>query len=548
MRQSDRDQRAREPARRDRRAAGSAGRRVHRARSAGARLRCRGDGGAHLKLLIAKLRREQYGQSSERGRKLLDQLELPLEEVAASAAEDEAATAQSEGTAVGPFTRRKPVRAPFPVCLPRGRVAIPGASACPCCGGKPSKLGETITGTLEVVPRQGKVIQTVCERFACRSCEKITRPPAPFHVIPRGHVGPSLLAMILDAKHGEDRPLNRQSEAYAREGVNLDVSTLADHVGAGAAVLSPLTELIRRHVFAAERVHGDETTVPVLARGKTITGRLWTYLRDDRPFAGPDPPAAVFFLLAQSRRRASCPAPGRLCRHPAGRRLCRVRRALRRQTQTGPDHRGGLLEPWPAPLLRAGRSAQSAAGGRGGPAYRRDLRHRAQDQWPAGRRLAVRQRDSKPVVADLEKWMRARLSRHAATAQAIDYRLTRWPAFTRFLDDGRICLGNNAAERALRGIAPGRRSWRFAGSDSRRRTSGGDVHADRHDQAQRHRPASLARRRARPHRRSSRLPALRASPLALEKAPRSSRCCCLMPNMPRSSADATLQTGSAGLS
>ncbi len=234
---------------------------------------------AHLKLLIAKLRREQYGQSSERGRKLLDQLELQLEEAAASAAEDElAAAAPAAGTTVGPFTRRKPVRAPFPAHLPRERVVIPGPTACPCCGGKLAKLGETITETLEVVPRQWKVIQTVREKFTCRSCEKITQPPAPFHTIPRGHVGPSLLAMILYAKYGEHQPLNRQSESYAREGVDLDVLTLADHVGTCTAVLSPLRELIRQHVFGAERVHGDDTTVPVLARGKTITGRLWTYV------------------------------------------------------------------------------------------------------------------------------------------------------------------------------------------------------------------------------------------------------------------------------
>ena len=228
-------------------------------------------------------------------------MELQLEEAAASAAEDEAAAAPADGTTVHPFTRKKPVRAPFPAHLPRERVVIPGPSACPCCGGRLAKLGETITETLEVVPRQWKVIQTVREKFTCRSCEKITQPPAPFHVIPRGHVGPSLLAMILYAKYGEHQPLNRQSETYAREGVDLDVSTLADHVGAGAAVLSPLTELIRRHVFAAERVHGDDTTVPLLAKGKTITARLWTYVRDDRPFAGPDPPAAVFFY---SRNRA----------------------------------------------------------------------------------------------------------------------------------------------------------------------------------------------------------------------------------------------------
>jgi transposase len=147
---------------------------------------------AQLKLLIARLRREQYGQSSERGRKLLDQLELQLEEVAASAAEDEIIAAPVGGTIVHPFTRRRPVRAPFPARLPRERVVIPGPTACPCCGGKLAKLGETITETLEVVPRRWKVIQTVREKFTCRSCETITQPPAPFHIIPRGHVGPSL--------------------------------------------------------------------------------------------------------------------------------------------------------------------------------------------------------------------------------------------------------------------------------------------------------------------------------------------------------------------
>ena len=231
---------------------------------------------ASYKLQIAKLRRAQYGQSSEYGRKLLDQLELHLEEAAASTAEDEAAATPIGSTTVHPFTRRKPVRAPFPARLPRERVVIPGPAACPCCGGNLAKLGETMTETLEGVPRQWKVIQTVREKFTCRSCETITQPPAPFHVIPRGHVGPSLLAMILYAKYGEHQPLNRQSEAYAREGIDLDVSTLADHGGAGAAVLRPLTELIRRQVFAAARVHGDDTTVPVLAPGKTITGRLWT--------------------------------------------------------------------------------------------------------------------------------------------------------------------------------------------------------------------------------------------------------------------------------
>jgi transposase len=424
---------------------------------------------AYYKLQIAKLRREQYGQSSERGRKLLDQLELQLEEAAASAAEDAIAAAPTEGTAVRPFTRRKPVRAPFPAHLPRERVVIPGPTACPCCGGRLVKFGETITETLEVVPRQWKVVQTVREKFTCRSCEKITQPPAPFHVIPRGHVGPSLLAMILYAKYGEHQPLNRQSEAYAREGIDLDVSTLADHVGTGMAILSPLTELIRGHVFDAERVHGDDTTVPVLAKGKTVTGRLWTYVRDDRPFAGPDPPAAVFFY---SRNRGG--------EHPA-RHLAGYAGILQADAYAGfGELYDGKRKPGPiteaACWSHGRRHFFELADLRRAPLAVEAVRRidelftieRRINGLSAGDRLAARQRESKPVVTDLEKWMRserARLSRHAATAKAIDYMLTRWPAFTRFLDDGRICLSNNAAERALRGIALGRRAWLFAGSD-----------------------------------------------------------------------------------
>jgi transposase len=424
---------------------------------------------AHYKLLIAKLRREQYGQSSERGRKLLDQLELQLEELEASAAEDEAAAAPAEGTTVRPFTRKKPVRAPFPAHLPRERVVIPGPTACPCCGGRLAKLGETITETLEVVPRQWKVIQTVREKFTCRSCEKITQPPAPFHVIPRGHVGPSLLAMILYAKFGEHQPLNRQSESYAREGIDLGVSTMADHVGACTAALNPIFDLIGRHVLAGQRIHGDDTTVPVLAPGKTITGRLWTYVRDDRPFAGPDPPAAVFHY---SRNRNG--------EHPA-RHLAGYTGILQADAYAGfGDLYDGKRRPGPiteaACWAHGRRNFFVIADTSKAPvaveavrridaifAIERDINGRS-----AGDRRAARQERIVPLVADLEKWMRAeraRLSRHADTAKAMNYMLKRWSAFTRFLDDGRICLTNNAAERALRGIALGRRAWLFAGSD-----------------------------------------------------------------------------------
>ncbi len=232
-------------------------------------------------------------------------------EARASGAEDAAARPAADTTTARPFTRARPVRAPLPAHLPRERVVLPSPTACPCCGGKLAKLGETITETLESIPRRYKVIQTVREKFSCRSCEAITQPPAPFHPIARGRAGPDLLATIMHGKFGEHQPLHRQSERFACEGIDLSVSTLADWIGACTATLSPLVTLIKAHALAAERLHGDDTTVPVLAKVKTITGRLWTYVRDDRPFGGPAPPAAIFFY---SRDRGG----EHPCRHLAG--------------------------------------------------------------------------------------------------------------------------------------------------------------------------------------------------------------------------------------
>src|SRR5271168_5610115 len=205
---------------------------------------------AHLKLLIAKMKRDRFGASAERGRKLLDQLEMQLEELETEAAEKDAAAAptQPDTTNVRPFTRAKPVRGPLPAHLPRERVVLPSPTACPCCGGKLAKLGESITETLESIPRTYKVIQTVREKFSCRSCETITQPPAPFHVIARGRAGPDLLATIMHGKFGEHQPLNRQSERFALEGIDLSVSTLADWVGACTTALTPLVALIRAYV------------------------------------------------------------------------------------------------------------------------------------------------------------------------------------------------------------------------------------------------------------------------------------------------------------
>jgi transposase len=259
-----------------------------------------------LKYTIRKLRHERFGQSSERGA-LLDQLELQLADLEEDAAQAEAAArmaAASEKITVPSFERRWPARRPLPEHLPRERIVYPVPLTCPCCGGGTlRKIGEDVTETLELIPRQWKVIQHVREKFSCRACEAITQPPAPLHPIARGRAGPKLLAHVLFSKYGLHLPLNRQSATYAREGIDLDVSTLADWVGAAAATLMPLVETIRAHVFAAERIHADDTTVPVLAKGKTRTGRLWTYVRDDRPLPAPirrQPCSSIRAIVAAS--------------------------------------------------------------------------------------------------------------------------------------------------------------------------------------------------------------------------------------------------------
>jgi transposase len=438
---------------------------------------------AHLKLEIEKLRRVLFGQRSERKSRLLDQLELQLEELEAAASEDaaRAAAAAAKTTAVKAFTRKAPSRKPFPEHLPRERVVMEAPEACSCCGShRLRKVGEDVTETLEVIPRRWKVIQMVREKFSCRDCETFSQTPAPFHVTPRGWAGPNLLAMILFEKYGQHQPLNRQSARYAREGVELSTSTLADQVGACAFALKPLHELIEAHVMAAERLHGDDTTVPVLAKGKTDTGRAWVYVRDDRPFGGCDPPAALFYY---SRNRRG--------EHPQGH-LAGVAGILQADAYSGYN---GLFEAGrePGPIHQAlcwahGRRkffeladiAAKAKRGKGAVAIspmaleavrRIDLLfdiERDTNGLSAQARLDARRERSGPLVADLEHWMReecVKLSRHAPLAKAMDYMLTRWQGFTRYLDDGRICLTNNAAERALRGIALGRKSWLFAGSD-----------------------------------------------------------------------------------
>jgi len=438
----------------------------------------------HLRLEIAKLRREQYGRSSERRARLIDQMELQLEEHEAAAAEDEiAAEKTAKTTTVASFERRRPARKPFPDHLPRERIVVEAPANCSCCGSvRIVKMGEDVTETLEVIPRQWKVIQTVREKFTCRQCEKISQPPAPFHPTPRGWAGPNLLAMILFEKFGQHQPLNRQAERYAKEGIDLSLSTLADQVGACATALEPIHALIRTHVLGAERLHGDDTTVPLLAKGGTRTARLWTYVRDDRPFAGGAPPAALFYF---SRDREMA--------HP-NRHLAGWQGILQADAYGGyNDLYRGDRDPGPVESALCWSHARrkffeladiKGNARKGKPAH--DISpvaleavskidaifdiERQINGLDVASRLEARQRLSRPRVEDLRNWMQAEqdtMSRHNPVAKAITYmfKKDRWDAFTRFLDDGRVCLTNNAAERALRGVALGRKSWLFAGSE-----------------------------------------------------------------------------------
>ncbi len=441
---------------------------------------------AQQKLRIAKLERQVYGQRSERSARLIDQLALAFEELEAGATEDELAAevALAKTTTVAGFTRKRPERNTFPDRLPRERVVIEPPKTCECCGGnRLRKLGEDVTRTLETQPRQWKVIETVREKFTCRDCEKITQAPAPFHVIARGWAGPSLLAMIVFEKFGQHQPLNRQAERYALEGVPIALSTMADAVGSVCATLDPLRRLIETHVMAAERLHGDDTTVPVLAEGKTDTRRLWTYVRDDAPFGGAGPPAAIFYYSRD--RRAEHPQA-----HLAG-----YAGILQADAYDGynklylPGRKPGPI--WEATCWAHARrkffeladieenARRKAAGKKEMPlspiaievVRRIDALfeiERAINGMSPKERLEARRTESQPLVDDLQAYMCeqvAKLSRGHDLAKAIQYMLKRWPAFALFLDDGRACISNNAAERALRGVALGRKSWLFCGSD-----------------------------------------------------------------------------------
>jgi transposase len=418
-----------------------------------------------LKLLIAKLRRMQFGRSSEKLDRQIEQLELRLEALQLNDAEKVAALPVA---IVNAEPAARPARRPLPAHLPREvRTFSPKQQTCPDCGGELKHLGEDVSEMLEIEPIRFKVIRQVRPKLACACCERIVQAEAPSRPIARGVAGPGLLAHVLVSKYGDHLPLYRQSEIYAREGVELDRSTLADWVSGTSQLFGPLVEALRRHVMAAQKLHADDTPVPVLApgNGKTKTGRLWTYVRDDRP-AGDQTPPAVWFAYS----------PDRKGEHPKSH-LSKFKGILQADAYAGFDqiYEGGLIQEaacW-AHVRRKFYDIQVAhkslvaaeALKRIGELYA--VESEINGRSPKQRR-DVRNARSRPLLASLKQWLEetmVKLSKKSDTAVAVRYALGRWEALMRYCDDGHLEIDNNAAERALRAVALGRKNYLFAGSD-----------------------------------------------------------------------------------
>lgn len=423
----------------------------------------------NLKLLVLKLKRMHFGPRSEKRDKDIQQLKLRLEDLETNQAAAEPEPPLPATAAVKPYVRRKPARRPLPAELPRETETIaPEQEACPSCGGTLRHLGEDVAETLEYIPAKFIVIRTVRPKLSCSCCSQIVQAPAPNRPIDRGLAGPGLLAHVLVSKYADHLPLYRQAEIYQREGVELDRSTLADWVGGVSRTLQPLVEALKKYVLSAEKLHGDDVPVPVLSpgNGKTKTGRLWTYVRDDRP-AGSAEASAVWFSYS----------PDRKGEHPAGH-LHNYRGILQADGYAGFNklyETGRIVEAacWAHVRRKFHDLYQAHRSPIANEALERIARLYGIEQEIRGRspaeRKQVRQARSRPLLEALHAWWKmtlSTLSQKSDVAVAIRYALERWTALLRFCEDGRIEMDNNAAERALRAVALGRKNYLFAGSDT----------------------------------------------------------------------------------
>lgn len=428
-----------------------------------------------LRFQIAKLRRMQFGRSSERITRQIDQLELQLEELETSEAEHVARAEADDPDAPAP-ARAKPKRKPLPEHLPRQDVlhqpAGDGARVCPACGGGMGKLGEDVTEVLDYIPGHFQVIRHVRPKYACRACDAITQAPPPCMPTPRGRATPAMLAHLLVSKYCDHLPLYRQCEIYARQGMELDRSTLCDWVGQAAWLLDPIVAAIRAHVFAGEKIHGDDTTVPVLepGLGRTRTGRLWVYVRDDRRFCGEAPPAAAYFY-----------SPDRTGARPAAH-MANFTGFLQADGYSGFDKLYDPARTKPGPITEVACWAHTRRGFFDEWEHHKSVTAKqALDRIaaiyavearaapaPAPERAALRG-EAAPLVDAFFEWAAAttaKLSAKSSLAGAFNYAINRREALSRFTTDGRLEMDNNIAENAMRVIALGRKNYLFAGSDA----------------------------------------------------------------------------------
>jgi transposase len=423
----------------------------------------------NLQLLILKLKRMRFGRKSEKLDRRIDQLELLLDDLEAARPEVAGPTATLPAEPAAAENPQRPARRSLPAHLPRKDHTIaPQQTACPDCGGKLRRLGEDVSETLEYVPAHFEVIRTVRPKLSCAACTRIVQEPAPSRPIEHGLAGPGLLAHVLVSKYADHLPLYRQAEIYERLGIELERSTLAGWVGGASRLLEPLVAAVRDYVLHTAKLHGDDTPVPVLApgNGKTKVGRLWTYVRDDRP-SGQSAAPAVWFAYSPDRKGD----------HPQ-QHLRGFEGILQADGYAGFNrlYAGGRIQEaacWAhvrrkfCDLHQAHASPVAAeALERIGKLYgiENEIRGRAPNQ-----RREVRQARARPLLESMREWLQntlAKLSRKSDVASAIHYALDRWPALLRYSDDGRIEIDNNAAERALRSVALGRKNYLFAGSDA----------------------------------------------------------------------------------
>jgi transposase len=421
-----------------------------------------------LKIELARLKRMQYGRSSEQLDQTIAQLELSLEELEASESERLAPL----GVSVPAVEKIKPARRPLPESLPRETFVHEAPCNCPACGGLLRAMGEDVAEILEYIPSRFKVMRHVRPKFSCASCQQIVQAPAPERPIARGLAGPGLLAHVLVSKYCDHLPLHRQTQIYAREGVDLDRSTLADWVGQSSALLRPLVDALRVHVLSGNKLHADDTPVPVLCpgRGTTKQGRLWTYVRDDRASGNPTP-AAVWFAYSPDRKGL----------HPRAhlKDFCGTLQADgyagfdKLYNEANPNHPIKEAACW-AHVRRKFYDIQVAndsplaktALERIGELYGIEAEIRGQS---ADIRRDIRRARSGPLLDALYRGFKDLLTQVSAKSElavAARYAMSRWKALTRFIVDGTIDIDNNAAERALRAVALGRKNYLFAGSDA----------------------------------------------------------------------------------